>query len=73
MFSPMLCKFIQELVIDAYAEYNRQFCQRPLEEVEDVLCDSKLVNFADDSTVVFGSGSIEKDFCLEGRPQGTAE
>ena len=62
VFSPMLFKLVQELVIDAFAEYNRQLSQRPLEEVEDVLCDNKLVNFADDSTVVFGSGCIEKDF-----------
>ena len=62
----MLFKFVQELVIDAFGEYNKQLAQRFVEEgsQEDFpICDNKLVNFADDSTVVFGGGAtFGKDY-----------
>ena len=66
VFSPMLFKFVQELVIDAFGEYNKQLAQRFVEEgsQEDFpICENKLVNFADDSTVVFGGGAtFGKDY-----------
>ena len=66
VLSPMLFKFVQELVIDAYKEYLKDLSRRETERFEMIkgvwtpkensttpMCETLLVNFADDSTVMF--------------------
>ena len=57
VLSPLLFKFVQELVIDAFHRYQAELEQRVLMDEDPLVCDKLLVNFADDSTVVFAGRS----------------
>ena len=53
VLSPLLFKFVQELVIDAFHRYDKELAQRRLLDESLPFCDKLLVNFADDSTLIF--------------------